>query len=77
MLIYETIECSNCKQEIKWFYPIPDKISDGIPTAYSQPKDEVSAYRKRRLSESEYLLEIKCNFCNHMNEIIYQSDKYL
>lgn len=77
MLIHEITQCSRCKQEIKWFYPIPNKISDGIPVAYSHPKDEVSAYRKRRLSESEYLFEIKCNHCNHINELIYQSDKYL
>lgn len=36
MLIHETFECFNFKQEIKWFYSIPGKISDGILIAYSQ-----------------------------------------
>lgn len=56
--------------------PIANKILNGF-IQYYQPKDEASAYRKRRLSNSKYLLEIKCNYCNHMNELIYQSDKYL
>lgn len=76
-MIHESIQYSNCQQEVKWFYPIPSRISDGVPVAYSKPKDEVEAFRKRKISESEYLFQIKCNRCNYINEVIYQSDKYL
>ena len=75
MIITDIIECSNCNNDIEWYYQIPQRItSRGILDVDKIPNDKARAYHCIHIEDSDYSLTCRCTKCDAENTFRYTSE---
>ena len=68
MLISGELECTKCNKTNKWEYIVPQKLGAEPLQVERLDDNKVHPIRRSKLSETEYLLQCRCKYCDALNQ---------
>lgn len=77
MLISGILECTKCNKTNEWEYIVPQKLGTEPLQVERLDDNKIHPIKKYRLSETEYLLQCRCKYCDALNQFTYHSERYL